>query len=138
MKIRNVVLAITLYAFTLTSFAHASTYTVECVRCFLGSYTFSKDWEENKYIYYDDVYIGQIKYGYNTTLINEDYTHFNADFYTHFASVSNNKGLYKSGDKLKTVWATKEIRHSGSSGQFYIGTIKQFEDNVNRFDFTVK
>lgn len=86
----------------------------------------------------NDVYVGVITYGYDTDWTNEDYTWVNADFYTHYASVDNDKGLYKSDDKVKTVWTKIEITHKGESSQVYRAHIKSFEYDCIWTDFDLE
>lgn len=58
-------------------------------------------------------------YGYNTTLINEDYTHTLHNTTSHTAIVKNANGNYSS-DGSKGNWAKIEVTHSGSSIQYTI------------------
>lgn len=56
-------------------------------------------------------------YGYNESLINEDYTHTTHSAYNHTATVSNGSGAY-SKNASKGAWAKIEVRHSGSYVQY--------------------
>ena len=119
--------------------AEAATYTVTAVKQTKPSkYDFESEWEVTKEFYYNDVYIGVITYGYDTDWIKEDYTWVNADLYTHYASVDNDKGLYKSGDKLKTVWAKIEITHKGEKSQVYRAYLKKFDYDCIWTDFDLE
>lgn len=58
-----------------------------------------------------------IEYGYNTSWINEDYTHTKGYLGSHNAIVSNNNGSYSDSAK-KNKWAEIEVRHPGSYVQY--------------------
>ena len=53
-------------------------------------------------------------YGYNTTWINEDYSHSIHDSYDHTAALSNSNGGFESSIKGAGKWAKIEVRHSGT------------------------
>lgn len=68
-------------------------------------HSFKKSWAVA-----DDIYT--MKYGYNTTLINEDFVHA-YDSGTHEAILDNANGAYSKEAKGKT-WAKLEVRHAGT------------------------
>lgn len=74
--------------------------------------SFSNDWELStsgtNYI---------MNYGYNTSWINEDYTHTMHGKYDHSATVSNSNGAY-SDNAGSGSWAKIEVTHSGSFIQY--------------------
>lgn len=54
-----------------------------------------------------------MKYGYNTSYIDEDYTHTYHTTSPHTAIVGNNKGYFNKAGKAKS-WAKIEITHKGN------------------------
>ncbi|GMR63808.1 MULTISPECIES: hypothetical protein [Bacillus] len=76
--------------------------------------TFKNDWElstsGNNWL---------MNYGYNTSWINEDYTHTTHSVYDHSATVSNSNGAY-SDNAGNGSWAKIEVTHSGSFIQYSI------------------
>lgn len=88
------VLALTTSAFA-TTISHSSSY-------------FNSDWE-----YYDSGTNWVMIYGYNTSWINEDYTHTRHNTTTHTARVINGSGTFS---KAKTAgsWAYVDVIHNGS------------------------
>lgn len=83
-----------------------------------AGHSFKSKWSA---VYYDGTKSGyrvKMKYGYNTTLINEDYTATNGStigHYNHQPYVVNANGTHKG--KIK-AWGSEsriEVRHKGSS-----------------------
>ncbi|WP_062350423.1 hypothetical protein [Bacillus kwashiorkori] len=60
-----------------------------------------------------------MRYGYNTTWINEDYTHTTHTNRNHTAIVTNGRGSFSKSAK-DGKWAKIEVRHSGTSVQYSI------------------
>lgn len=60
-----------------------------------------------------------MNYGFNTALINEDYTHTIHYSKHHTATVSNANGSFSDEDKAGN-WAGIEVTHSGSSVYYSI------------------
>ena len=77
-------------------------------------YSFSSSWEAA-----DSGSGWVIKYGFNTAMINEDYTHTRHDSLHHTASVSNANGTFADEDKAGQ-WAGIEVMHSGSTVNYGI------------------
>lgn len=103
------VLSVTLMAILLTGITvNAESYTS-------GNKGFSKSWElsdksPNKW---------EIVYGFNTTFINEDYTHTYHFSKHHTATVTNANGSY-ANDANAGRWAKIEVTHSGNSVKYSI------------------
>ena len=83
-----------------------------------SGHSFNKKWRA---VYYDgskSAFRVKMNYGYNTTLINEDYTGTEGStigYYHHQAIVHNNNGTHK-GKYVK--WSTDsriEVRHKGKT-----------------------
>lgn len=74
-----------------------------------GSHTFSTAWEETAYFNGTS----KLVYGYNTYLINEDYSHSNEKY--SVAYVKNANGTFKGKAALTTTWSKIEVTHAGTS-----------------------
>lgn len=73
--------------------------------------TFSDDWQLSATFESDATLI----YGYNTNLINEDYSWAYHNTREHSAELKNSNGAFGSSKKKKTEVAKIEVRHSGNS-----------------------
>lgn len=81
-----------------------------------GDVTFTEAWEysANLYAYDSSAIIGELCCGFDTVLINEDYTWTYSDLYSH--------GAYVNGSSSSTVtkfhWAKMEVRHTGNTTSY--------------------
>lgn len=75
---------------------------------------FSNSWTK-----YDSRTNWVIEYGFNTKLINEDFTHTKHNTLHHTAIVKNNNGAYSDEDSGGS-WAGIEVTHNGSTVYYYI------------------
>lgn len=85
----------------------ASAYSTTITRTSSGS--FSKAWEA-----YTGASNWTMIYGFNTTAINEDYTHGNHSSKWHIVRVKNANGTFSNYDNAGD-WAKKEVRHAGTN-----------------------
>lgn len=90
--------------------------------CNSSGHSFSSQWTETKTksastANYPSNYI-TLKYGYNTTLINEDYAHAKALNTNLQARVINNSGTFTSTVNLYSTWAKIEVTHNGTYIQY--------------------
>jgi hypothetical protein len=60
-----------------------------------------------------------MKYGFNTSWIDEDYTHTTSSKYAHTATVSNANGAFTDYDSAG-YWAEIEVTHSGTYVEYSI------------------
>ena len=74
-----------------------------------GSHTFSTAWEETAYFNSGS----KLVYGFNTFLVNEDYSHSNEKY--SVAYVTNANGTFKGKAALTTTWSKCETPHAGTS-----------------------
>jgi len=77
--------------------------------------SFSKAWSKSKTT---GDKAGVLTYGYNTLFINEDFSHGYHAKKAHYASVSNGRGSFTSGNVKKGKTAKIEVRHSGSTVRY--------------------
>ena len=82
-----------------------------------GSHGFKKEWSAvkkssgKKHI---------LTYGYDTTLINEDYAYANSIGYIHRSKLTNGKGTYYGPKKAANGgYSDIEVRHNGKSIKYY-------------------
>ena len=94
--------------FTFTESADAATYTN-------GTHKFTSSWYETR----NPNSHSMIKYGFNTTAIDEDYTWTTSTTKKTFSYVHNNSGSY-SANAAAGKWAKTEVRHSGSKISYEI------------------
>lgn len=85
-------------------------------------HSFSKEWEVTKDLYVRDVSgrIGQMKYGYDTDLLNEDYCS------CYFVDHNSRAAIYRSGHDTEegsmgnpAVWSKVEVHHVTSTVTYY-------------------
>lgn len=62
----------------------------------------------------------EMTYGYNTSWINEDYTHTYNSQEDHYAGISNANGFFSDSDNAGQ-WAGIEVTHSGTDIAYSIG-----------------
>ncbi|UZD44896.1 mediterrocin family bacteriocin [Peribacillus frigoritolerans] len=74
-----------------------------------GSKGFSSPWTS-----YDNGTNWTMDYGFNTSAINEDFTHTKHGTTSHIAKVRNFNGTHSDAD-TKGNWAGIEVKHSGST-----------------------
>ncbi len=79
-----------------------------------GSHTFSSSWNESKTITYSGATC-VLTYGFNTTLINEDYAYAYTNGDIHRSRIVNGNGTHNGPWKAANVWSDKEVVHSGNS-----------------------
>lgn len=84
-----------------------------------GSHTFSKKWNESKTKYTSSGAKCVLTYGFNTTLINEDYAYAFTNGAIHRSKIKNGNGTYNGPWKVANEWSDKEVRHKGSSVTYY-------------------
>jgi len=77
-----------------------------------GSQGFSAKWE--RYLTGDSGKASLV-YGYNTFLINEDYSYANHSDNAHYASLRNGNGSFSGPNKSAKSESKIEVTHSGSS-----------------------
>ena len=75
-----------------------------------GSHGFTDSWSDVEYG--DD---WTMKYGYNTTWINEDWTHTKHPDIATTAKVKNSNGTHVGSKAGSGNWSKIEVRHSGTS-----------------------
>lgn len=85
--------------------------TAEAYSITNGSRGFKKAWELSVTT---DGGKGILKYGYNTTFINEDYAHAYHSTKSHYAYLKNGKGSFSGSNKAKKKWSKIEVTHNGS------------------------
>lgn len=93
-----------LIGFSNTSVVFAATYSTTD-----GSHGFSSEWKE--YRTFDGS--STLVYGYNTFLINEDYSHSNKKYSQ--AYLTNANGTHRANAALYTTWSKIEVTHAGTS-----------------------
>ena len=93
---------------------------------------FKKAWEKTAYDTGSSrIYNLEMNYGYNTTAINEDYTHGSAtagdkvDGKYHKSSVKNSRGTFKSKAVAYCYVSVIEVRHKGSSVTYKVWNYKK-------------
>lgn len=74
-----------------------------------GGHTFSKAWETTTYFNGSS----KLVYGYNTFLINEDYSHSNKKYSQ--AYLTNANGTFKGKAAFTTSWSKIEVTHAGNN-----------------------
>lgn len=93
-----------LIGFSNTSVVSAATYSTTN-----GNKGFSSKWERTDY--FDGS--SKLVYGYNTFLINEDYSHSNKKYSQ--AYLTNANGTHRANAALNTTWSKIEVPHAGTS-----------------------
>lgn len=64
-------------------------------------------------------------YGYDTTLINEDYAYADSNGYQHRSKIVNGNGTYYGPKKwANDGYSNKEVRHGGSTVKYYCNIFK--------------
>lgn len=93
---------------------------------------FDTSWEKAVCVYsYDYAYIGDVTYGYNTFLINEDYTWTTSAQYFHKAMVQNPNGVFY-GDEKDSMHTSKiEVTHRGTTPAYGIILTNLNDSNSN-------
>ena len=76
-----------------------------------GSKTFDSKWELSVT---SDGGRGVLTYGYNTTAINEDYSHAYHTTKSHYAYVKNGKGSFSGSNVGAKKWSKIEVTHNGN------------------------
>lgn len=97
-------MGILLMGFSNTSIVSAANYSTTN-----GSHGFDSAWESTAYFAGDS----KLVYGYNTFLVNEDYSHSNKKYSQ--AYLTNSNGTHKAMAAFNTTWSKIEVRHAGSS-----------------------
>lgn len=92
-----------------TTNAYATTNSV-----WSDGHSFEDDWEDSQ-----DTSDWTLVYGFNTSWIDEDYTHTKHYSSSHTAAISNEDGGYKDSAKAGK-WAEIEVSHAGSTVMYGI------------------
>ena len=80
--------------------------------------SFSKAWQATKSSNTGGKHI--LTYGYNTTLINEDYAYAYSNGWKHRSKVKNDRETFKGPIKwANDGWSDIEVRHKGSSIKYW-------------------
>lgn len=83
-----------------------------------GGHTFTSDWVESKTLYYNGAKC-VLTYGFDTTLINEDYAYAYTVGDIHRSKIYNSNGWHYGPWKYANYWSDQEVRHSGNSISYY-------------------
>lgn len=108
--ILSLVAASLLGAVTFTPLLTKTVSAASITKSYNGS--FAKKWEKSASTSDGG---GVLTYGYNTTLINEDYAHGYHASKSHYTSVSNGNGSFTSGNVGKGQTAKISVQHKGSN-----------------------
>ena len=79
-----------------------------------GTHTFSSSWKESKTITYNGAQC-VLTYGFDTTLINEDYVYAYTNGAIHRSKVKNSNGTYYGPYVVANAWSDQEVVHAGAS-----------------------
>lgn len=97
-------------------------------------------WERTKTIKQNTIEVGELCYGYDTVLVNEDYAWARSGFYNHKAQVKNGNGTKTSGvasASTSSHWVEAELAHKGESPSYsIIFTNAASTDKVSDFSFS--
>ena len=101
----------------------ASAYTYSTILYATSSgHSFSDDWSsfKEKTITVPATSYNKLTYGFNTTLIYEDYAYAYSDGYLHRARIHNDRGYFNGTVVSATTgWSDLEIRHKGSLVKYW-------------------
>lgn len=111
--------------FSLTTSAFAAESSMISVTNKTKSHTFKSAWKETVNKTSKTGSKHSLTYGFDTTLINEDYAYADSNGYQHRSKIVNGKGTYYGPKK----WANdgrsdKEVRHKGSTVKYYCNVFK--------------
>lgn len=106
-KTINATLAIAI-GILLTGFSKASIVSAANYSITNGNHGFKSAWENT--IYFDGS--SKLVYGFNTFMIDEDYSHSNKKYSQ--AYLTNTNGTYRANAALRTTWSKIEVRHAGN------------------------
>lgn len=95
-------------------------------------------WERTRTVKQNTIEVGELCYGYDTVLRNEDYAWARSGFYKHKAQVVNGNGTKNSGKgdpSPLSNWVKAELVHKGESPSYSIIFLNAASSD-NESDFT--